>query len=234
MITESPRPDAALRIRAGRAQLPAQMHLPRSARGLVILADGVGAGVARAEYGVLGRKLRAAALATLSLDLLDVDEAHDRHNVCDVELQAARLLEVARWLATHRDTASLPLGYFGTGAGAGAALLAAAHEPERVRAVVCGGGRPDVALYWLPRVKAPTLLIVSERDMRIVEWNADAYVSLHSDAKRLVVVPHPGPDDEETPAVESTASYASEWFRRYLPAAAGAPVRHRISRARGD
>lgn len=218
MITESPRPAAALRIRAGRAQLPAEIHVPRSARGLVILADVVGGSVARAQHGVLERKLRAEALATLSLDLLDAGEAHDRHNVCDVELQAARLLEVARWLSTRRDTASLPLGYFGTGAGAGAALLAAAREPERVRAVVCGGGRPDVALYWLPRVKAPTLLIVSERDMRIVQWNAEAYVYLHSDAKKLVVVPHPGPDDEETSVLESAASYASEWFRRYLPA----------------
>jgi putative phosphoribosyl transferase len=211
-----PAPGGALRIRAGRAQLPAEIHVPPAARGLVILADG-GAGVAgRAQPALLERKLRDAGLATLAVDLLDETEAHDRHNVCDVELQAGRLLEVGRWLSTRADTASLPLGYFGSGAGAGAVLLAAAREPGRVRAVVCGGGRPDTALYWLPRVKAPTLLIVNEHDMRIVEWNAEAYVSLKSDAKKLVVVPEAAGRLDEPQRLESAATHACEWLRRHL------------------
>ena len=212
MIAEpSPHPRGGLRIRAGRAERPAEMHVPRGARGLVVLAD---VGALSAQRRALERRLRAGHIATLALDLLDAGEMHDRHNVCDVELHAARLVETSRWLGTRADTASLPLGYFGAGTGAGAALLAAAREPARVRAVVCGGGRPDVALYWLPRVKAPTLLIVGERDTRVVDWNADAYVSLSAAAKKLVIVPQV--EDEEAQLLEAAAQ-ASEWFTRHVP-----------------
>ena len=51
-----------------------------------------------------------------------------------------RLLLAERWLQAHRQTAGLRVGYFGASTGAGAALQAAAREPQAVGAIVSRGG----------------------------------------------------------------------------------------------
>ena len=55
---------------------------------------------------------------------------------------------------------------FGASTGAAAALMTAADRPDRVRAVISRGGRPDLADDALTRVTAPTLLIWGEEDLR--------------------------------------------------------------------
>jgi hypothetical protein len=39
-------------------------------------------------------------------------------------------------------------------------LIAAAKMPKDIKAVVSRGGRPDLAMDYLPDIRAPTLLIV--------------------------------------------------------------------------
>ena len=62
------------------------------------------------------------------------------------------------------------------------ALAAAADEPALVDAVVSRGGRPDLAVEWLPRVQAPTLLIVGGLDRAVIDANRRA--------ERLLQCPH--------------------------------------------
>lgn len=67
--------------------------------------------------------------------------------------------------ASLRD---LRIGLFGASTGAAAALIAAAHRPEAVGAVVSRRGRPDLAGDALARVRAPTLLIVGGQDTTVI------------------------------------------------------------------
>src|SRR5207244_10983333 len=104
-------------------------------------------------------------------DAGDVQTAEYRF---DIGLLAERVVGATDWLAGVEVTAALPVGYFGASTGAGAALVAAARRPERVGAVVSRGGRPDLAADNLPRVQAPTLLIVGGDDEPVIGMNRQA------------------------------------------------------------
>ena len=77
----------------------------------------------------------------------------------------------------------LAVGYFGASTGAAAALIAAAKLPEDVKAVVSRGGRPDLAGEILPKVKAPTLLIVGGNDTEVLELNEQALKLIQAEKK---------------------------------------------------
>lgn len=77
-----------------------------------------------------------------------------------------------------------------------------------------------MALPWLSKVKAPTLLIVGEHDASVLDWNQDAYRRLTTD-KELVIVPGATHLFEEPGALEAVAEHACRWFVRYL--SPGAP-----------
>ena len=49
--------------------------------------------------------------------------------------------------------------------------MAAVDAPQNIDAVVSRGGRPDLAGEALPKVKAPTLLIVGGNDDIVIELN---------------------------------------------------------------
>ena len=119
------------------------------------------------------------------------------------------------WLATTPETTALPIGLFGASTGAAAALVAAAERPEEVKAVVSRGGQPDLARDALPRVKAPTLLIVGGRDDVVIELNRQAHDQLQTE-KRLEVVPGATHLFEEPGTLEQVAKLATEWFSSHL------------------
>ena len=141
------------------------------AKGLVIFAHGSGSGRLSPRNQHVAEGLRDVGLATLLLDLLSAAEERNRANVFDVALLAQRLTEATRWGMTQTATHNLPVGYFGASTGAGAALIAAAALGSDIAAVVSRGGRPDLAGPALPRVTAPTLLIVGGDDGPVIDLN---------------------------------------------------------------
>jgi pimeloyl-ACP methyl ester carboxylesterase len=143
-------------------------------------------------------------------DLLEPKEALDYHNVFDIDLQVSRL-ETALDRLRHKRRLHEPLGCFATGVGAGVALLAAAKRPEDVAAIVARSGRPDTVLFWLPKVQAPTLLIVEEPD----DCNRRALERL-SVEKELAVVPSASHFFREPEALDAVAQHALRWFSRHL------------------
>jgi putative phosphoribosyl transferase len=191
------------------------MHIPAGSAGIVVFAHGSGSSRLSPRNRFVARELQKAGLATLLMDLLEESEAQDREKVFDLELLATRLLGAAHWLGNNPATRSLRVGYFGASTGAAAALVAAAREPAKVSALVSRGGRPDMALPWLSKVKAPTLLIVGEHDAQVLDWNEDAYRHLTTD-KELVIVPGATHLFEEPGALEAVARHACRWFVRYL------------------
>ena len=202
-------------IPSGRRRLWGILVVPTDATGVVAFAHGSGSGRFSPRNQFVARVLQKAGLATLLLDLLEEEEAEDRGKVFDIGLLADRLQSAANWLGQEPTTASLRLGYFGASTGAGAALVAAARQPDAVDAVVSRGGRPDLAGEDLPRVQAPTLLIVGGNDDVVLTLNQQAGNRLRC-PKELVVIPGATHLFEEPGTLEEVARLARDWFVRYL------------------
>lgn len=196
-------------------QLQGILCLPPKSKGLVVFAHGSGSGRFSPRNNYVARVLQDAGLATLLVDLLEESESLDRRKVFDIDLLAKRLLASAHWLREQEETRVLPLGYFGVSTGAGAAIQAAAREPENVAAVVSRGGRPDLAMDYLPHVHAPTLLIVGGEDVPVISLNEGAYACLKC-PKELVIVPGATHLFEEPGTLEKVAKLACDWFVRYF------------------
>lgn len=202
-------------IKAGLTRLAGTLAWPDHPCGLVLFAHGSGSGRLSPRNQFVARQLRATGVGTLLFDLLTEPESSDRSNVFDIDLLAGRLLAATEWVARQPDTAGMPLGYFGASTGAAAALKAAARTALPVQAVVSRGGRPDLAAEALPRVTAPTLLIVGGRDTAVLELNRQALRRLTC-TKRLVVVPGATHLFEEPGTLEDAGRWAAEWFIHYL------------------
>ena len=206
----------------GDAVLAGDLVVPERARGLVLFAHGSGSSRHSPRNRAVAAVLQEAGMATLLIDLLTADEertdAATGHLRFDIALLARRLCGVLDWLAARADTAGLGTGLFGASTGGGAALVAAADRPARVRAVVSRGGRPDLAGPALARVAAPTLLIVGGDDAPVIGMNREAMARMTAPV-RLEIVPGASHLFEEAGALDRVAALASDWFARYLVAA---------------
>ena len=111
----------------------------------------------------------------------------------------------------YEATRDLRLGYFGSSTGAAAALVAAAELPHDVGAVVSRGGRPDLAGEALPRVQAPSLLIVGGNDDVVIGLNEQARARMRCKVK-LEIVPGATHLFEEPGTLERVARLATDWF----------------------
>ena len=211
--------ELVVRVPAGPATLEGNLSVPEGARGIVLFAHGSGSGRHSTRNRHVARLLNEAKLATLLVDLLTSDEEtvdlRTAHLRFDIGLLAERLVGVTDWLTQSPDTRHLRIGYFGASTGAAAALVAAAVRLDVVGAVVSRGGRPDLAGPALPRVRAPTLLIVGGNDVQVIELNRWALAQLRTE-KRLVIIPGATHLFEEPGALDQVAAYAREWFERHF------------------
>lgn len=196
-------------------RLVGDLSLPTRARGIVVFAHGSGSSRLSPRNRHVAARLREAGFATLLFDLLTEAEAADRANVFDIPLLAGRIVAALDILAGRPDTANLPVGLFGASTGAAAALVAAAARPEGVAAVVSRGGRPDLAGDVLPRVRAPTLLIVGGDDTQVLMLNQTAFTSLHN-PKAFEIVPGATHLFEEPGALDTVVALARAWFAAHL------------------
>jgi putative phosphoribosyl transferase len=198
-------------ISAGAAQLPGTLAWPRQPSGIVLFVHGSGSGRLSPRNAVVAQQLRAAGLGTLLFDLLTETEAADRRNVFDIEFLSQRLVAATLWLSRQPEASGLPLGYFGASTGAAAALTAASMSPLEISAVVSRGGRPDLAGNALPKVRAPTLLLVGGHDPQVLALNQQAKARLTCFA-RLVVIPGASHLFEEPGTLEEAGRLAAAWF----------------------
>ena len=193
--------------------------VPDGAQGIVVFAHGSGSSRRSRRNRQVANRLTELKLATLLVDLLtegeDVLDQTTREPRFDIELLARRLALATDDVAGRPSTAALPLGYFGASTGAAAALVAASEDRDRVRAVVCRGGRPDLAGAALPAVTAPTLLIVGGRDRIVLDLNREAIDAMRCE-RELIVVPDATHLFEEPGALERVAGLAGDWFIRHL------------------
>jgi dienelactone hydrolase len=156
-------------------------------------------------------------LLTPEEESIDARTAELRFNI---GLLAERLVHATKWAKQQEQTRDLRIGYFGSSTGGGAALVAAAEVPADVGAVVSRGGRPDLADKALPKVQAPTLLIVGGDDDVVVELNEQARDRMSCEVK-LEIVPGATHLFEEPGALEKVAKLASDWFLLHAAGSAG-------------
>src|SRR6059058_6179393 len=202
-------------IQAGHAVLSGNLTIPDGASGLVVFAHGSGSSRHSPRNQFVARTFNDAGLATLLFDLLTPEEEsvdlYTREHRFDIGLLAERLVAATKWAREQKQTRDLKIGYFGSSTGGGAALVAAAELPNEVGAVVSRGGRPDLAGAALPKVKAPTLLIVGGEDHVVIELNEEARAQMKCECK-IEIVPGATHLFEEPGTLEQVAKLASDWF----------------------
>jgi putative phosphoribosyl transferase len=213
-----------VQIQAGRAALSGNLHIPDRAAALVLFAHGSGSSRHSPRNQFVARTLNNAGLATLLFDLLTPEEelidARTAELRFNIDLLAERLVHATKWAKQQEQTRDLRIGYFGSSTGGGAALVAAAEIPDDVGAVVSRGGRPDLADEALPKVQAPTLLIVGGNDDVVIELNEQARDRMRCEVK-LEIVPRATHLFEEPGALEKVAKLASDWFLLHAAGSAG-------------
>jgi putative phosphoribosyl transferase len=213
-----------VQIQAGQAALSGNLHTPDEAAALVLFAHGSGSSRHSPRNQFVARTLNNAGLATLLFDLLTTEEesidARTAELRFNIGLLAERLVHATKWAKRQEQTRDLRIGYFGSSTGGGAALVAAAQVPEDVGAVVSRGGRPDLADEALPKVQAPTLLIVGGNDDVVIELNEQARDRMRCEVK-LEIVPDATHLFEEPGALEKVAKLASAWFLLHAAGSAG-------------
>jgi putative phosphoribosyl transferase len=220
-------------------EISGALCVPQAPWGLVIIAHPTADTRRSPRERLVAAVLERAGFATLELDLLTMSEERAEHFSIeaprrastpsdalrdprrgkfrfDIPLLAGRMILATSWLRRQPETHALPVGYFGNDTAAAAALVAAAHESDRVRAVVARGGRADLAGDDLSEVRAPTLLIVGSADIPVMAATRAALPKLTCNA-RLELIPGAAHLFEQSGALELAAFRARDWFLQHLP-----------------
>ena len=206
-------------IDSGPAKLEGTLTMPEGANALVVFAHGSGSSRHSPRNRFVAQCLNDRGLSTLLFDLLTAEEetldAHTAKIRFDTALLTSRLVAAIDWVSTRPRLARTSIGLFGASTGAAAALLAAAQRPAQIQAVVSRGGRPDLADSALPRVLAPTWLIVGGNDGPVVELNEQAATRMNAPHEVRVIA---GATHlfEEPGTLERVAELAASWFRTHL------------------
>lgn len=202
-----------INIKVDSATISGFLSINESVKGVVIFAHGSGSGRFSPRNNYVAEILRNNSLGTLLFDLMTEEEDAVYENRFNIPMLAERLKLVTNWFFENFKDKNV--GYFGSSTGAAAALIAAGDLGNKIRAVVSRGGRPDLAMDVLDKVKAPTLLIVGGADYGVIELNEKAYKNLNS-KKKLSIVPNATHLFEEPGALEEVANRAAEWFKNEL------------------
>jgi dienelactone hydrolase len=208
-----------VKIPVGGAIIEGNLVVPPAAKGVVLFAHGSGSSRFSPRNQYVAKVLNKAGLATLLIDLLTKEEEETDMRTgqfrFDIDLLSQRLIAATEWLRKNPITKNLVFGYFGASTGAAAALIAAAKLPAEIKTVVSRGGRPDLAVDYLQKVKAPTLMIVGGNDTVVLDLNKKAMQSL-SAAKKLEIVPGASHLFEERGKLEEVARLSVDWFLVHL------------------
>lgn len=194
------------------------LTIPQGALGIVLFAHGSGSSRFSPRNTYVARALNDAGIGTLLFDLLTGAEGEDRRLVFDIPLLAERLAGATEWLAEQEAAGGLPLAYFGSSTGAAAALAASCLMDRPIAAIVSRGGRVDLAGSDIPRVAAPTLMIVGGDDTGVLALNEDAARMMTCEC-RIDIVPGASHLFEEPGALERVVELARDWFAAHLRAA---------------
>jgi predicted phosphoribosyltransferase/dienelactone hydrolase len=192
-------------VHVGSRELRGSLGVPQGPVGLVVLAG--------TDHRLVAEALRARGLATLTLAL----EADG-----DLDALASDLIAVTEW-ARQSSVSHLPVGYLGADCFAAAAVVAAARQPDVVRAVVALDGRIDTAGPALATVRAPTLLICGLDEEALIERDREAIEQMTTTTQLAII---PGAFSDPAMADE-VIQVAAEWLVDHFAVAVQEPPSRR-------
>lgn len=195
--------------------LVGNMFIPTDAKGLVIFSHGSGSSRLNPRNNFVADVLNENKIGTFLFDLLTEEEDKLRENRFDLDKLTSRLVAVTKWIKAKPEIKDLSVGYFGASTGSASALKAAARFGNEIKAVVSRGGRPDLAMEELPKVTAPTMLIIGGLDEQVIELNKQAYERL-TGKRRMEIVEGASHLFEEPGKLREVAGLSSEWFNEWL------------------
>lgn len=195
--------------------LKGELVLPENALGIVVFSHGSGSSRFSPRNKMVAELIQQHGMGTLLFDLLTEQEDRIYENRFNIDLLVSRLIEATEWLMNNKETQKYPVAYFGASTGAASALRAAAYFEKKIKAVVSRGGRPDLALKALPMVTAPTLLIVGQLDVPVIQMNKQAFDQLHC-IKEMKIIPGATHLFEEPVKLIEVAEMAISWYKEYF------------------
>ena len=200
--------DETIKIAVASVELNALLSIPEHALGLVIMGN-AHEGAAFSD-NLLREELQMNQIATISVDLLTPEEGIGDQKQFNIELLTERLIAVTHWLQDQPLTASLSLGYYGSGLEAATALRAASGLLHQIKAVVICEGDISQSINVLHQINASTLLITSSKNQIVISTYQEAIDKITAE-KDLKILP------EESPQTASEmVTLALDWFSEHF------------------
>lgn len=196
-------------------QLKGRLRIADNPKGLIIFSHGSGSGRLSSRNNYVAEHLQAGGFSSLLFDLLTEKEDLIYENRFDIHLLSQRLAKVTQWMWSHQGFKDVPIGYFGASTGAASALYAAEELGAKIKAIVSRGGRPDLAMPVLHKIKSPTLLIVGGHDDVVIQLNRKAYTLLGG-VKEIEIIEGATHLFAEPGTLEKVAYLSTKWFDAYL------------------
>ena len=204
-----------VRIAAGKVEMDGALWLPPDHTGVVLFACGSDGNRVKPPSDYVASVLHSVRLGTLWLDLPGWPPAHSQHARAEASLLTQRLDAACDWLRRHSQTCDSPIGLFGAGNGAAAAMQLAALRGGDISALVLRGGCTGlVAPGLVARISAPTLLIVGSLDDGIIGMNRSTYAALRC-KKHFDLIPGATHAFDEPGSVEVVARLTRGWFLQH-------------------
>jgi putative phosphoribosyl transferase len=195
----------------GKVMLEGRVAVPPQSQGTVLFASAPALADEVRDAQII-RELYDSQIATVYVPLLTEDElqfdSRTGHFRYDAEFLAQRFVDVAQWITRNRRTSGVPIGYLGSSGGAAGAIVAAAMRPDLVAGVVAIDGRTDLAIDYLKRLTAPTLLVV--KDMPVLRMNREALSKIRGE-RRIEIV-----HGVDCHAVECVVQKSTHWLQEKL------------------
>ena len=204
-----------IEIPISNVQLKGHLRIAENQKGLVIFSHGSGSGRLSVRNNFVAEYLQTEGFSSLLFDLLTEKEDLIYENRFDIDLLTKRLIKTTQWMLEEEGFSYTPIGYFGASTGAASALGAAEHLGNKIKAIVSRGGRPDLALPVLHKIKIPTLLIVGGNDDMVIQLNKKAF-NLLAGTKEMEIIQGASHLFAEPGKLEQVAVSSSHWFDKYL------------------
>lgn len=204
-----------LKIKVDNVLLDGDLSLPENPKGMIIFSHGSGSSRFSPRNNLVAQYLNKLGFGTFLFDLLTKEEDADYQLRFDIPLLSERLIKVTNFLINMPSLAQIPIAYFGASTGAASALIAASRLQDKIKAIVSRGGRPDLALPVLHKIKAPTLLIVGELDTEVWQLNQIAFDKIPAE-KEIRIINGATHLFEEPGKLELVSQISGEWFQKFL------------------
>ncbi|MGK7389428.1 MAG: dienelactone hydrolase family protein [Candidatus Cyclobacteriaceae bacterium M2_1C_046] len=202
-------------INIGDRSLEGNLNIPDNPRGLVIFSHGAGSSRLSPRNRNVAEQLNKNGYGTLLFDLLTNQEDQIYANRFDIELLTKRLMSATKWVREQDRISDLDIAFFGASTGAASALKATARlEQGDVKTVISRGGRPDLAIGELDKVKCPVLLIIGGLDTPVIDMNHSAAEDLEN--HHIEIVPGATHLFEEPGKLEEVAGHVNKWLDKHM------------------